>query len=75
MYFLHRYTAKLQDALKVGLKKGVITGLGVGLLMFVMFGSYALAFWYGSKLIADGTKNSTSMKREEGEEDGVVVIM
>jgi ATP-binding cassette subfamily B (MDR/TAP) protein 1 len=29
----------------------------MGLLWFVMILSYALGFWYGSKLISDGTMN------------------
>jgi ATP-binding cassette subfamily B (MDR/TAP) protein 1 len=32
----------------------------MGSIMFVMFGTYALAFWYGSTLIAHGTINSVS---------------
>lgn len=57
-----RYTVKLRQALSVGIKKGVVTGGGMGTIMFVMFCTYALAFWYGSKLISDGTKNATTGK-------------
>ncbi|XP_072174900.1 ATP-dependent translocase ABCB1-like [Diadema setosum] len=49
-----RYEKELRVARDVGVKKGVTTGVGMGLTMFIMFGSYALAFWYGPKLVADG---------------------
>eukprot|EP01132_Coremiostelium_polycephalum_P000417 gene417-527_t len=48
-----RYSFNLQHALKVGMKKGFMNGLGIGLVFFVLFGTYSLSFWYGSKLIAD----------------------
>lgn len=31
-----------------------MTATGFGLLWFFIYGSYALAFWYGVKLILDG---------------------
>jgi ATP-binding cassette subfamily B (MDR/TAP) protein 1 len=55
-----RYTVSLQEALKIGIKKGIATGLGMGAIMFVMFGTYALAFWYGSTLISNKVTNSVS---------------
>jgi len=33
--------------------EGIITGLGVGCVFFVVFCSYSLAFWYGARLIID----------------------
>ncbi|XP_030842345.1 ATP-binding cassette, sub-family B (MDR/TAP), member 4 isoform X3 [Strongylocentrotus purpuratus] len=49
-----RYEKELKEARDVGVKKGVTSGVGMGITMFIMFGSYALAFWYGPKLVADG---------------------
>ena len=43
------------DAKNVGVKKGFTNGISVGLVYFVMFGAYALGFWYGSVLIRDET--------------------
>ena len=57
-----RYTTKLREALSIGLKKGYVTGAGMAMMMFVMFSTYSLAFWFGSKLIADHTRNSTTGK-------------
>ncbi|ORY03697.1 ATP-binding cassette sub-family B member 5 [Basidiobolus meristosporus CBS 931.73] len=53
-----RYNAKLDLAEKAGVKRGIFEGLGVGLMMMVVFFTYALGFWYGSRLIADGVMSS-----------------
>lgn len=37
--------------MKVGIRKGFINGIGFGATVFIMYGSYALAFWYGSSLV------------------------
>jgi ATP-binding cassette subfamily B (MDR/TAP) protein 1 len=34
---------------------GVWAGIGIGIMNGTMFLDYALSFWYGSKLIYDGT--------------------
>ncbi|KAL3815059.1 hypothetical protein ACJIZ3_016327 [Penstemon smallii] len=36
---------------KSGVDEGLYSGLGIGCLVFVMFCSYALAVWFGSKMI------------------------
>jgi len=36
------------------MKKALVTGVGFGVTMFLLFGTYALAFWYGSTLVVDG---------------------
>lgn len=33
------------------MKQGVASGVGFGLMLFVIFSSYGLAIWYGAKLI------------------------
>ena len=33
--------------------RGLLTGVGGGLMWFIIYASYALAFWYGVKLIMD----------------------
>ncbi|CAG8663180.1 3265_t:CDS:2, partial [Racocetra fulgida] len=50
---LERYTTQLDRAYVVGRKKSLVSGLGLGVLMFIMFGCYGLAFWYGSILIVN----------------------
>ncbi|ELU04466.1 hypothetical protein CAPTEDRAFT_135774, partial [Capitella teleta] len=50
-----RYAKNLKEAKETGLKKGIVNGLGMGTIFFLIFASYALAFWYGTQLmIKDG---------------------
>lgn len=51
---LARYKNKLDDAYKTGVKKAFISGTGLGAMMGIMFGSYGLAFWFGSILVVNG---------------------
>lgn len=43
---LSRYSSLLKEARDFGIKKGLMTGLGIGFFQLVIYGSYALAFWY-----------------------------
>jgi len=45
-----RYRNNLFDARNWGVKKGMVVGTSMGAIFFIMFGSYALAFWYGAQL-------------------------
>ncbi|XP_053571698.1 ATP-dependent translocase ABCB1-like [Bombina bombina] len=56
---LARYDANLHDAQNVGIKKSVTTNTSMGLSQFLIFGAYALAFWYGTKLTVDEPENYT----------------
>ncbi|CAG8533060.1 15494_t:CDS:2 [Funneliformis mosseae] len=58
---LARYNNKLNDAYKIGVKKAFISGAGLGAMMFIMFGSYGLAFWYGSILIVKGEQTGSEV--------------
>ena len=51
--FLHRYTKNLKDAKVIDIKMGLMLGIGIGLMMLTLFSTYALAFWYGSKLVRE----------------------
>ncbi|KAJ8314248.1 LOW QUALITY PROTEIN: hypothetical protein KUTeg_008809 [Tegillarca granosa] len=46
-----RYKDKLKEAKKFGIKKGLSNGLSLGAFYMVMYGAYALGFWYGCKLV------------------------
>jgi ATP-binding cassette subfamily B (MDR/TAP) protein 1 len=52
--FAGRYETRLEGALRAGVKRGTILGLGFGIFMFVLFATYGLSFWYGAQLIKDG---------------------
>lgn len=48
-----RYSERLLPAEKNGIKKGVFTGSGGGVMWLIIYLIYALAFWYGMGLILD----------------------
>ncbi|KAM6934651.1 bile salt export pump [Xenentodon cancila] len=48
-----RYDRNLVEAQNWGVKKGSIIGVFQGYLWCIIFLCYALAFWYGSKLVID----------------------
>ncbi|NXB51636.1 MDR1 protein, partial [Leucopsar rothschildi] len=50
---LEKYDANLEMAKRVGMQKSITTNTCLGLSQFFIFGSYALAFWYGTKLTAE----------------------
>ena len=46
MAFVHsRYDKQLVKAEKEGFKKGFFSSIVVGMLYFIIFSTYALAFW------------------------------
>lgn len=51
--YLYRYNSNLDEAKNFGIKKAIIAGAGMGAVFFFIFGVYALAFWYGSKLVRE----------------------
>jgi ATP-binding cassette subfamily B (MDR/TAP) protein 1 len=51
--FYLRYTENLGPAKATGIKRGMFTGLGAGIMWFIIYCSYAIAFWYGVKLILE----------------------
>lgn len=47
------------EAKDFGVKKAITTNVSMGLTQFIIFGTYALAFWYGTKLSVDEPENYT----------------
>ncbi|XP_027363070.1 ABC transporter B family member 21-like [Abrus precatorius] len=47
------YSKFLVDAYRSGIHEGSIAGLGLGTVMFVIFCGYALAVWFGAKMIME----------------------
>ncbi|KAJ8435231.1 hypothetical protein Cgig2_028417 [Carnegiea gigantea] len=45
------YNKAIVSAYKSGVHEGLAAGAGLGALMLVIFGSYALAIWFGSRMI------------------------
>ncbi|XP_065484687.1 ATP-binding cassette sub-family B member 5 [Caloenas nicobarica] len=56
---LAKYDANLEMARSVGVKKSITTNTSLGVSQFLIFGSYALAFWYGTKLTVEEKENYT----------------
>lgn len=52
-----RYEKNLVEARNFGIKKAITTNVSMGLTQFIIFGTYALAFWYGTKLSVDEPEN------------------
>lgn len=50
---LDRYQQRLLPAEMNGKKKGVFSGIGGGIMWFIIYCCYALAFWYGISLILE----------------------
>ncbi|KAH9619688.1 hypothetical protein KSS87_015757 [Heliosperma pusillum] len=46
-----QYNKSLVNAYKSGVKEGLAGGTGLGVVLFVVFCSYALAVWFGARLI------------------------
>ncbi len=45
----------MEDAKRLGIRKGIVTGAMVGFLFLVIYCAYALGFWYGWTLSQSGT--------------------
>lgn len=49
----YRYDKNLVFAQHWGIRKGIIMGAFTGYMWLIIFLCYALAFWYGSKLVLE----------------------
>ncbi|XP_064410147.1 ATP-dependent translocase ABCB1-like [Latimeria chalumnae] len=52
-----KYEESLKIARDVGMKKALATNLALGVTQFIIFGTYALVFWYGTKLAVEEPEN------------------
>lgn len=48
-----KYAELLENTVAVGSKLGFAKGAGMGVIYLVTYATWALAFWYGSILVAD----------------------
>lgn len=49
-----KYEEGLQKSAPIGVKTGFAKGAGMGVIYLVTYSQWALAFWYGSLLVAKG---------------------
>ncbi|XP_048881323.1 ATP-dependent translocase ABCB1 isoform X10 [Brienomyrus brachyistius] len=54
---VEKYESNLEEARNFGVKKAITTNAAMGLTQFIVLGTYALAFWYGTKLTVDEPEN------------------
>ncbi|KAL9994677.1 putative ABC transporter type 1, transmembrane domain-containing protein [Helianthus debilis subsp. tardiflorus] len=47
------YNKSLVDAYRSSVHEGLVAGFGIGSTVFIMFCTYALAVWYGAKMILE----------------------
>lgn len=52
--FAKLFDKELVKARRMGIRRGLVLGFGFGTFMFVLFATYGLAFWYGSRLVKQG---------------------
>nr|XP_027191250.1 ABC transporter B family member 9-like isoform X1 [Cicer arietinum] len=50
---IEKYNSKLKVAYKTLVQQGIASGLGMGALSLIVFSTYGLAMWYGSKLVLE----------------------
>lgn len=48
---MDQYNKSLTEAVKTGSQEGLAIGVGFGMVAFIVFSTYALAVWFGAKLI------------------------
>ena len=53
-YEIKRFSDSLDRTYKEGKMRSHLLGMGMGFVNLVMFGTYALGFWYGGQLVMDG---------------------
>lgn len=71
---LSEYEKCLEDASADNCKYGLYSGLGMGALFLVMFASYALGFWYGSKCVVGSEECPESVSGQKYEPGDVLII-
>ncbi|KAF8767736.1 ATP-dependent translocase ABCB1 like protein [Argiope bruennichi] len=69
---IQRYDNCLTPARNKGVKRGLMTALGAAITWFCIFAGYALAFWYGVKLILEDWDKPKEEKEYTG---GTLIIV
>ncbi|KAF2354674.1 ABC transporter type 1 transmembrane domain [Trinorchestia longiramus] len=64
-----RYEANLIHARAAGVRRGMFSGISLGLVWLIIYASYSIAFWYGSGLIIE------SRYPNDGDYDPAVLIV
>lgn len=54
---IERYNKHLNIVKKIATRKGLLAGLGEGIMRFVFFGITGITFWYGTQLVLRDREN------------------
>eukprot|EP00760_Papus_ankaliazontas_P023698 PhM_4_TR2080/c6_g1_i5/m.72191/K05658/ABCB1, CD243; ATP-binding cassette, subfamily B (MDR/TAP), member 1 len=60
-YFISRYDALISERAAEGRRVAMSTAFMFGISQFIMYGAFALAFWYGGRLVDDGEEDFKSV--------------
>ena len=55
------YQKKCEGPIKAGIRQGLISGIGFGLSLFLVFNVYACTFYAGARLVAAGKTSFTDV--------------
>lgn len=50
---MEKYEKKLEIAYRSMVKQGLYSGLGIGIMLVVVYCTYGFAIWYGARLIME----------------------
>lgn len=52
-FIFYRFSKQLEGSEKTGARRGLLSGIGGGVMWFIIYCCYSLAFWYGVALILE----------------------
>ncbi len=73
-YEKERFQINVDECLRLGKKIALTAGLAMGFLYLMVFGAYALAIWYGGKLLKDGLDINPVSKESLAAGDIITVL-
>ena len=56
---IQRYQDSLEPAKTVAIRRGIASGIGSGIIWFINYATFALAFWYGIQLVLDSCESNS----------------
>lgn len=71
---VERYEEGLEESKIAGKKRGAVSSFGMGLMWLIIYASYALAFWYGTKLILQGREKLCANEKPEYGADNMIIV-
>ncbi|KAJ2945156.1 hypothetical protein O0L34_g9219 [Tuta absoluta] len=58
---IKRYELRLDPAKQTGIKKGMWSGIGSGVMWLIIYATYSLSFWYGVTLILESRRQNDTV--------------